>query len=67
MNAMPLHAHHPSRQDILKVDALGVLSEFAGDLVGIDDVEALLWAVAERTISRGVGRLSLSQDHTGTS
>lgn len=52
MNAMPLHAHHPSRQDILKVDALGVLSEFAGDLVGIEDVDALLWAVAERTISR---------------
>ena len=52
MNAMPLHPHHPSRQDILKVDALGVLSEFAGDLVGIDNVEALLWAVAERTISR---------------
>jgi len=52
MNAMPHHAHHPSRQDILKVDALGVLSEFAGDLVGIDDIEALLWAVAERTISR---------------
>ncbi|MGB0171960.1 MAG: ATP-binding protein [Flavobacteriales bacterium] len=52
MNAMPLHAHHPSRQDILKVDALGVLSEFAGDLVGIEDADALLWAVAERTISR---------------
>lgn len=52
MNAMPHHAHHPSRQDILKVDALGVLSEFAGDLVGIQDVDALLWAVAERTISR---------------
>lgn len=34
------------------MDALGVLSEFAGDLVGIEDVDALLWAVAERTISR---------------
>ena len=52
MNAMPLHANTPSRKDILKVDALGVLSEFAGDLVGIEDVETLLWAVAERTISR---------------
>ena len=31
---MPLHAH-PRRQDILKVDALEVIGEFAGDLVGI--------------------------------
>lgn len=52
MNALPHPANHPSRQDILKVDALKVLSEFAGDLVGIDDIEVLLWAVAERTISR---------------
>ncbi|MGB1573813.1 MAG: diguanylate cyclase, partial [Flavobacteriales bacterium] len=29
-----------------------MLSEFAGDLVGIEDPDALLWAVAERTISK---------------
>lgn len=29
-----------------------MLREFAGDLVGIEDPDALLWAIAERTISK---------------
>ena len=49
---MPQRPHHPSRQDVLRLDALGLLSEFAADLVGIENPDALLWAVAERTISR---------------
>ena len=52
MNAMPNSPNRPSRQDVLRLDALGLLSEFAGDLVGIEDPDALLWAVAERTISK---------------
>lgn len=52
MNAMPHNPHRPSRRDVLRLDALGLLSEFAGDLVGIEDPDALLWAVAERTISK---------------
>ena len=49
---MPPNTPHPSRQDVLRLDALGLLNEFAGDLVGIEDPDALLWAVAERTISK---------------
>lgn len=52
MTFMPQHNPTPSRQDILRLDALGLLNEFAGDLVGIEDPDALLWAVAERTISK---------------
>ena len=52
MTVMPQNTPPPSRQDILRLDALGLLNEFAGDLVGIEDPDSLLWAVAERTISR---------------
>lgn len=40
------------RRDILQLEALHILKAFAADLVDIDDPEALLWAVAERTISQ---------------
>ena len=52
MNVMPQNTPPPSRQEILRLDALGLLNEFAGDLVGIEDPDSLLWAVAERTISK---------------
>ncbi len=52
MTFMPQHTQPPSRQNIIRLDALGLLNEFAGDLVGIEDPDALLWAVAERTISK---------------
>ena len=52
MNAMPHSPNRTSRQDVLRLDALGLLSEFARDLVNIEGPDALLWAVAERTISK---------------
>ena len=67
MNAMPHNPHRPSRRDVLRLDALGLLSEFAGDLVGIEDPDALLWAVAERTINRLDNVSSTSATRTATS
>ena len=54
MNAMPNSPTAPSRQDVLRLDALGLLSEFAGDLVGIEDPDALLWAVASAPSANSV-------------
>lgn len=52
MNAIPFHHNAHSRREVLRLEALSLLNGFASDLIGIDDVDALLWAVAERTISR---------------
>lgn len=52
MNA-PQHRYPVNpRREVLRLEALALLKEFAGDLVGIEDPESLLWAVAERTISK---------------
>ena len=52
MNAMPFHQQSHPRREVLRLEALVLLKEFAGDLIGIEDIDALLWAVAERTISK---------------
>ena len=52
MNAQPHRQSPHSRREVLKLEALTLLREFAGDLVGIEDPDALLWAIAERTISK---------------
>ena len=52
MNALSHRPSSDSRREVLKLEALTLLKEFAGDLVGIEDPEALLWAIAERTISK---------------
>ena len=45
MNAMPFHQQHPSRREVLRLEALALLKDFAADLIGIEDIDALLWAV----------------------
>ncbi len=52
MNAMPFHQQSHSRREVLRLEALALLKDFAADLIGIEDIDALLWAVAERTISK---------------
>ncbi len=39
-------------REAFRLHALRILKDFAADLVDIDDPDALLWAVAERTISQ---------------
>lgn len=52
MNVMPFSNAPRSRRDVLRLESLKLLKDFAHDLIGIEDLEALLWAVAERTISK---------------
>lgn len=52
MNAHSLSHSDSHRTESLRHEALHLLKAFAADLVDIDDPNALLWAVAERTISQ---------------
>jgi len=52
MNLHPLSRGTQSRRDVLRLDALAILKDLTGDLVGIEDVDNLLWSIAERTISK---------------
>ena len=40
------------RHEALRHEALALLKSFTTDIVGILDTEELLWAVAEKTISK---------------
>jgi|GEM_PF-478034 signal transduction histidine kinase/putative methionine-R-sulfoxide reductase with GAF domain/ActR/RegA family two-component response regulator len=40
------------RHEILRLEALALLKSFTNDIVGIQDTEELLWAVAEKAISK---------------
>ncbi len=46
------HNRPAPNRDSFHLEALRILKEFAADLVDIDDPDALLWAVATRTISQ---------------
>ena len=52
MNSPPSSHDSESRREVLRLEALAILNELAGDLAGIEDSETLLWSVAERTISK---------------
>ena len=51
MNAAFNQHKASSRREVLRLEALSLLKDFANDLIGIEEIDALLWAVAERTIS----------------
>lgn len=52
MNTHPFSRDNVARREVLRLEALAILKELAGDLVGIEDPETLLWSIAERTISK---------------
>lgn len=42
----------PPRHELLRIEGLSLLKSFAGDIADIDNIESLLWTVAEKTISK---------------
>ncbi len=42
----------PPRHEVLRIEGLSLLKSFAGDIADIDNIESLLWTVAEKTISK---------------
>ena len=52
MNPLPPNRDAIERREVLRLDALAILKELADDLVGIEDLDTLLWSIAERTISK---------------
>ena len=52
MNASSPTPGKTPRHEALRHEALALLKSFTTDIVGILDTEELLWAVAEKTISK---------------
>ena len=52
MSVSPSNPSNAPRHEALRLDALAILKALTTDIVGIHDTGELLWAIAEKTISK---------------